>query len=79
MPLALLICTSLNLNPTGVMGIIYIGATSSILTPMATPGIPLTMGAAGYSFKDIVKMGLVPALLEIIVGIVWCSLIFPAV
>jgi anion transporter len=79
MPLALLICTSLNLNPTGVMGIIYIGATSSILTPMATPGIPLTMGAAGYSFKDIVKMGLAPALLEIILGIVWCSLIFPAV
>lgn len=77
-PLALLICTELNMNPIGIMGIIYIAATSSYLTPMATPGVPLAMGAAGYSFKDVVKMGICPALINIIAGIVWCSLAFPA-
>ena len=77
-PLALAICTQLNMNPIGIMGIIYIAATSSYLTPMATPGVPLAMGAAGYSFKDIVKMGLAPALLAILTGIIWCSIAFPA-
>ena len=77
-PLALMVCTELNMNPTGIMGIVYIAATSSYLTPMATPGVPLAMGAAGYTFKDVVKMGLLPALVCIIVGIVWNSIVFPA-
>ena len=77
-PLALMVCTELNMNPTGIMGIVYIAATSSYLTPMATPGVPLAMGAAGYTFKDVVKMGILPALVSIIVGIVWNSIVFPA-
>ena len=77
-PLALAICTRLGMHPIGIMGIIYIAATSSYLTPMATPGVPLAMGAAGYSFKDVVKMGICPALISILSGIVWCSIAFPA-
>ena len=77
-PLALMVCTELNMNPTGIMGIVYIAATSSYLTPMATPGVPLAMGAAGYTFKDVVKMGILPALVCIVVGIIWNSIVFPA-
>lgn len=77
-PLALLFCTKFGMNPIGIMGLIYIGSTSSFLTPMATPGIPLIMGAGGYSFKDIFKIGIIPATINIISGIIWCSLAFPA-
>lgn len=45
---------------------------------MATPGIPLSMQAAGYNFKDVVKMGVIPSLVALVSGIIWCTLMFPA-
>ena len=77
-PLALVITTNLGMNPVGIMGLIYIGSTASFLTPMATPGVPILMAAGGYDFKDVLKLGIGPALLSIGAGIVWCTLMFPA-
>ncbi len=77
-PLALMVCVRLGMNPIGVMGCVQIGCTASYLTPMANPGIPLCMAAGGYSLKDCVKIGILPGLLICGVGIVACSLLFPA-
>lgn len=77
-PLALMVCVKLGMNPIGVMSLIYIGCTASFLTPMANPGIPLAMAAGGYSLKDCLKIGILPGLLMCGIGIVWCSIFFPA-
>ncbi len=77
-PLALMVCVRLGMNPVGVMGCVQIGCTASYLTPMANPGIPLCMAAGGYSLKDCVKIGILPGLLICAVGVVACSLLFPA-
>lgn len=77
-PLALMVCVKLGLNPIGIMSLIYIGCTASFLTPMANPGIPLAMAAGGYSLKDCLKIGILPGLLMCAIGIVWCSIFFPA-
>lgn len=77
-PLALMVCVQLNMNPVGIMSLVNIGCCASYLTPMANPGIPLTMSAGGYSLKDCIKIGILPGLLICGVGVVWCSLFFPA-
>lgn len=77
-PLSLMVCLNAGMNPIGVMGLINIASGASLLTPMATPSIPLAMGAGGYNFRDIVKAGFIPAFLQVAVGVIWCTLIFPA-
>ena len=77
-PLALMGCVQLNMNPVGIMSLVNIGCCASYLTPMANPGIPLTMSAGGYSLKDCIKIGILPGLLICAIGVVWCSLFFPA-
>ena len=77
-PLALMITTKLGMNPVGIMGLMWIAGCASFITPMATPGIPLSMQAAGYNFKDVVKMGAIPSLVALVSGIIWCTLMFPA-
>lgn len=77
-PLALMITTKLGMNPVGIMGLMWIAGCASFITPMATPGIPLSMQAAGYDFKDVVKMGVIPSLIALVSGIIWCTLFFPA-
>lgn len=77
-PLALMVCVQLNMNPVGIMSLVNIGCCASYLTPMANPGIPLTMSAGGYSLKDCIKIGILPGLLICVIGVVWCSLFFPA-
>ena len=77
-PLALMVCVQLNMNPVGIMSLVNIDCCASYLTPMANPGIPLTMSAGGYSLKDCIKIGILPGLLICAIGVVWCSLFFPA-
>jgi len=78
MPLVLMVSMKLGMNPIGIMGLVNIGCTASYLTPMANPGIPLCMAAGGYDLKDCIRIGLLPGLLICAVGVVWCSLFFPA-
>lgn len=78
MPLAALVSVELKMNPVTIMGLISLGCTISYLTPMAWPGIPITMAAGGYSQKDCIKIGLLPSLVLLAVGIIWISFMFPA-
>lgn len=78
MPLAAMVSVELKMNPVTIMGLISLGCTISYLTPMAWPGIPITMAAGGYSQRDCIKIGLLPSIVLMVVGIVWISIVFPA-
>lgn len=77
-PLVLMVAMRLNMNPIGIMGLVNIGCTASYMTPMANPGIPLCMAAGNYDLKDCIRIGILPGLLICTVGVIWCSLFFPA-
>ena len=78
MPLVLMVCVQLNMSPIGALSLVNIGATAVYLTPMANPGIPMCMATGGYSAKDCIKIGILPGILVCTVGVIWCSLFFPA-
>lgn len=56
-PIALLTAQSLGGNPIGLILLIYSGALTAFLTPMATPAISLCISAGGYDFKSLFKQG----------------------
>lgn len=56
-PIALLTCQSLGGNPIGLILLVYSGALTAFLTPMATPAISLCISAGGYDFKSLLKQG----------------------
>ena len=78
MPLAAMISVELKMNPVTIMGLVSLGCTISYLTPMAWPGIPITMAAGGYSQRDCIKIGLIPSIVLMVTGIIWISIAFPA-
>ena len=61
-PVILISSISLNCDPRGLMRMCYVGSMCSLLTPMATTAVPIIMGEAGYTQKDLIKMNLLPAL-----------------
>ncbi|WP_297132090.1 SLC13 family permease [Terrisporobacter sp.] len=76
-PIAILACKSLGANPVGIIILVQSACLSSFMTPMATPTIPMSMGAGGYDVKDIFKQSIVPAILLCIVSIGWIMTVFP--
>ncbi|CAK7033250.1 MAG: hypothetical protein ENTB_01879 [Enterocloster aldenensis] len=76
-PIAIMTCISLGCNPLGPILLTMDGALTSMMTPMATATVNMYMGLGGYSQKDLLKMGLIPALIIGIVNVVWTIMIFP--
>lgn len=61
-PIILISSISMGCDPRGLMRMCYIGSMCSLMTPMATTAVPIIMGAGGYTQKDLVKMGILPAI-----------------
>ena len=76
--LTAMISVNLKMNPIGIMNLVYLAATAGFASPMAAPGVPLTMAAGGYNLKDCMKLGTLPGLILIVTGVIWCAIIFPA-
>lgn len=76
-PIALLTCSALGANPLGLAILIPSACMTSFLTPMATPTIPLCMGAGGYDVRSLVRMGLPLALVIAPIYIIYVMTIFP--
>ena len=76
--LTAMICASLDMNPIGPMSLVYIAACCGFMTPAAAEAVPMVMGAGGYTLKDTLKLGLIPALLMVGTSALWCSVVFPA-
>lgn len=56
-PIMLLTCQSLGGNPVGLAVIIPSACMTAFMTPMATAGVPVAMGAGGYDIKSLFKQG----------------------
>ena len=76
-PVVLLLCATYAWNPTGLFNMLWKATFTSYLTPLSTVAIPLCMSVGGYKQKDLLRMGLVPALVISVANIIWCGLFFP--
>lgn len=76
-PLYIMICKSMGANPIGPIMLCMIAAMTAFFTPMATPAVPLMMGAGNYTVKDLVKMGWLPFIIITLVSVGWIMTIYP--
>lgn len=76
-PLYIMLCKSLGANPVGPIMLCMIATMTAFFTPLATPAVPVMMGAANYSFKDLIKMGIVPFVVITIVTVGWVMTMYP--
>lgn len=77
-PICLLTCAALGANPIGPMLLVGAGSLTAFMTPMATPAIPMAMGAGGYDLKSLFKQGWLISLILAIVNIFYVMTVFPA-
>lgn len=76
-PVVLLMCATYGWNPTGLSNMLFKATFTSYLTPLSTVAIPLCMSVGGYKQKDLIRMGLLPALTISVANIIWVGLMFP--
>ena len=76
-PLYIMICKSMGANPIGPIMLCMIASMTAFFTPLATPAVPLMMGAGNYSVKQLVKMGWIPFLAITVVSVFWIMTIYP--
>lgn len=77
-PIALLACQSMNANPVGLCVLITAACLSAFLTPMATPAVPMAMGAGGYDIKSLFKQGWLISILLMIGYVAYTMTVLPA-
>lgn len=77
-PIAILTCETIGCSALGVVLCIQMASLVAYFTPMATAIIPIIMGAGGYDSKSLIKQGMVPAILNTVVGVAWVAFMFPA-
>lgn len=76
-PLYIMICKSLGANPIGPIMLCMIASMTAFFTPLATPAVPLMMGAGNYSVKQLIRMGWLPFLVITAVSVLWIMTIYP--
>ena len=77
-PIAIMTCQALGANPIGPILLCFSGSMSAILTPMATPAIPMAMAAGGYDQKSLFKQGWLISVLLCVGYIFFIMTVFPA-
>lgn len=76
-PVVLITCATYGWNPTGLYNMLFKATFTSYLTPLSTVAIPLCMAVGGYKQKDLIRMGMLPALVISAVNILWIGFVFP--
>ncbi len=76
-PIVLSTASSLGCDPRGLVQMCYIGSMCSLLTPMSTSLVPMMMTSAGYSQKDLFRMGILPSILLCVVTVVCGMTLYP--
>lgn len=76
-PLYIMICKSMGANPIGPIMLCMIASMTAFFTPLATPAVPLMMGAGNYSVKQLVKMGWLPFIVITLVSVFWIMTVYP--
>ena len=78
-PVVLLTCASLGWNPIGLFNMIFAACWVSYMTPLSTVAVPLMMEVGGYTQKDLLKIGWIPAVLMTLVEIPYLALVYPPI
>ena len=76
-PVVILTCKALACNPVGPLMLMRAGMSTAFLTPMATGAMAIVMDLGGYDQKDLLKMGILPAIVVAILSVIWTMTIFP--
>ena len=76
-PLYIMLCKSMGANPIGPIMLCMIACMTAFFTPLATPAVPVMMGAGKYDVKDLVKMGWLPFLIITVVSVGWVMSVYP--
>ena len=77
-PICLLTCQSIGANPVGLCILITAACLTAFMTPMATPAIPMCMGAGGYDIKSLFKQGWLISVLLIVGYVFYTMTVLPA-
>jgi len=77
-PILIITCSAIGCDPRGPVILCSLASMSSLITPMPNPVVPMAMQAGGYTQKTIMKVGLVPAVIRGIIGVLIAMTIFPA-
>ncbi len=76
-PIVLSTAAALECDPRGLIQMCYIGSMCSLLTPMATSIVPMMMTGAGYTQKDLIRMGVIPSILLCLITVIWGMTLYP--
>ena len=76
-PIAIQACKSMGANPVGIIIMVQAACLTAFMTPMATPAVPMIMAEGNYSFGDMVKQSILPAILFCAVSVIWTMTVFP--
>lgn len=76
-PLYIMLCKSMGANPIGPIMLCMIASMTAFFTPLATPAVPIMMGAGNYNVKDLVKMGWIPGIVITVVAVGWIMTVYP--
>lgn len=76
-PLYIMLCKSMEANPIGPVMLCMIACMTAFSTPLATPAVPVMMGAGKYTVKDLIRMGWVPFLVITVVSVGWIMTVYP--
>ena len=76
-PIVLSTAATLGCDPRGLVQMCYIGSMCSLLTPMATSIVPMMTESAGYSQKDLLKMGIIPSVLLCLTTVLCGMTLYP--
>lgn len=76
-PLYIMLCKSMGANPIGPIMLCMIAAMTAFFTPLATPAVPVMMGAGNYEIKDLIKQGVIPFIVITIVSVGWIMTVYP--
>ena len=77
-PILIITCSSIGCDPRGPVILCSLASMSSLITPMPNPVVPMTMQAGGYTQKTILRVGIIPAIVRGIVGVLIAMTLFPA-
>ena len=76
-PIAILACKAMGANPIGIIILVQNACSSSFMTPMATPAVPMCMAGGGYDIPSLIKQSILPAAILCIVNVAWIMTVFP--
>ncbi|HIV34754.1 MAG TPA: anion permease [Candidatus Blautia intestinigallinarum] len=76
-PLYIMLCKSMGANPIGPIMLCMIACMTAFFTPLATPAVPVMMGAGKYTMKDLAKMGWIPFIVITIASVGWIMTVYP--